>query len=225
MKASTTLLTTTGLLLLGLTGSAQAAQSGGNRAGTYVYGFNVLYADSNTLDFEGGSTIELDDEYGLGFDFGYHVNDNLELQFSFDWMDVDYSARLVNATVPALSSNVRGTMESFTPQVSAAWYFGTGAIAPYVTGGVGWSFIDTNVPTGPPNIGCWWDPWYGQICTSYQNTKSVDELNYKVGAGIRFDLNRAYSLRLGYEKRWIELENASGDADFDLLSLGIRVRY
>ncbi len=58
----------------------------------------MLYLDSTSLDFKGGSSVEFDDEYGLGFDFGYHVNEHLELQFSFDWMDVDYAARLQNAS-------------------------------------------------------------------------------------------------------------------------------
>jgi opacity protein-like surface antigen len=100
-----------------------------------------------------------------------------------------------------------------------------GDLTPYVTGGIGWAFIDTNVPEGRPQSTCWWDPWYGYICGTFQNTKSVDELEYNVGAGLRWDINRTMSLRFGYERHWIDLNDASSTPGFDQLKVGIIGRY
>ncbi len=226
MRNSRPLIVAAGSVLLLGAGSASAAQFGNNdRAGTWEYGFHVLYVDSTDLDFKGGSRLDLDDQYGLAIDFGYHVNNHLELQFAFDWLDIDYAARIVSASTPLLATNLRGSMESFTPRGTATWYFGEAAISPYVTGGIGWAFIDTNIPNGPPGVGCWFDPWWGTICTPYQTTKGIDEFVYDVGAGIRWDISRFYSLRFGYEKRWLDLANTTSDASFDMLSIGIRARY
>jgi len=47
-------------------------------------------------------------------------------------------------------------------------------LTPYGTGGLGWSWVDNNIATEPPTVGCWWVPWYGYVCEGYENTKSLD---------------------------------------------------
>jgi opacity protein-like surface antigen len=74
-------------------------------------------------------------------------------------------------------------------------------------------------------VGCWWDPWWGYICTPYQSTKSVDEFVYQLGAGVRWDLSPGYTLRLAYEKHWFDAGNATSTPDFDQWKLGIAFRY
>ena len=56
-----------------------------------------------------------------------------------------------------------------------------------MTAGIGWSWVDTNIATEPPEVGCWWDPWYGYICTSWVNTRTLDGLTYQLGVGARYD--------------------------------------
>ena len=96
---------------------------------------------------------------------------------------------------------------------------------PYVTGGIGWSFIDTNIPNSQVEIGCWWDPWYGQICTPYQSTRTEDEFTYQVGAGVRWDFSPGFSMRFGYEKHWYDYGNATSTPDLDQLKLGVMFIY
>lgn len=208
-------------------GSAANAQS---RGPGWEFGADVIYQSSQDVDFKGGSSASLDDDFGLTFTFGYRFSDKLELQFALDWNDVDYDATLQsysNTTppVPIGQIGVSGSYESFTPRASLHYNFLDGPITPYVKAGIGWSFIDTNIPEGRPQNVCWWDPWWGYICGTVQDTRSVDGFQYDVGVGLRWDLGPGYTLRFAYEKHWIDLSEADGTPDLDQFKIGLAYRY
>ena len=215
-----------GLALLLCASTALAERQPG-----WDFGGEVLYQFSQDVDFEGGSKAQLDDDLGLALSFTYRFNSRLELLFGVDWNSIDYNADIAPAPVspggPVVGNgfSVEGTIEYWTPRVGVNFNLLEGDLTPYVTGGIGWAFIDTNVPEGRPQSTCWWDPWYGYICGTFQNTKSVDELEYNVGAGLRWDINRTMSLRFGYERHWIDLNDASSTPGFDQLKVGIIGRY
>jgi len=215
-----------GLALLLCSAAALADRQPG-----WDFGGEVLYQFSQDVDFKGGSRASLDDDLGLALSFTYRFNSRLELLFGVDWNSIDYNADIAPAPVspggPVVGNgfSVEGTIEYWTPRVGVNFNLLEGDLTPYVTGGIGWAFIDTNVPEGRPQSTCWWDPWYGYICGTFQNTKSVDELEYNVGAGLRWDINRTMSLRFGYERHWIDLNDASSTPGFDQLKVGIIGRY
>ena len=204
--------------------SIAVAQSGSREPGWEI-GVEATYMLSQKVDFNGGSSLDIKDDVGAALIFGYRFDSKLELQFSFDWNEVDYHGTLQSALIPALNASVNGTMETFVPRFNGTYNFLTGPLTPYVTAGVGWSFIDTNIPTGQVQVGCWWDPWWGQVCTPYQPTKNVDAFTYEVGVGARWDLGESMTLRGGYLKRWLDLSHASGTPNFDRFELAFLWRH
>ncbi len=184
-------------------------------------GTDIYYQFSKDATFKGGSTLSLDDDLGLAITFGYRFSDLLELQFGMDWNSVDYSAVLKTGNGSTTRAN--GSMEAFTPRVGLNLNLMRGPIAPYISGGIGWSFIDTNIPEGRPSNVCYWDPWYGYVCGTVQNTHTTDNLTYQAGAGVRFDFSYAYTMRLSYERHWLELDNAT--PALDQIRLGFVYRY
>jgi opacity protein-like surface antigen len=213
------------LAVAGMSVAAPASAQYAGRGAGWEFGVDAVYLDGADIDFEGGSQVSTDDELGFTLTFGYRFNPHLELQFAFDWTVVDYDARLQSALVPALSIPVTGELEAVTPRVNVNYNFLPGAFTPYVTGGIGWSFIDTNIPNSQVEVGCWWDPWYGQICAPYQSTQTSDEFTYQAGVGVRWDFSRGFSMRLGYEKHWYDYSNATSTPDFDQLKLGVTFIY
>jgi len=207
------------------TSYAQSFYTPQNRADRWEFGVDLLLQDALDLDFRGGSTADLDSAVGFRFAFGYHYGDHLQVEFALDYADVDYDAVLVSADDPDVTGRVRGTLESFTPRLNLTWNFMAGSLTPFVTGGIGYSFIDTNIPAGPPGIGCWWDPWWGYICTPYQATRSVDEFAYHVGLGVRWDVSAALTIRGGYEKQWVDVGTTTSTPDFDVFRIGVGYRY
>lgn len=215
MRLSSLFLCAAAATLLSVGANAQSRGEG------WEFGAELLYQNSNDVDFDGGTTVAFDSDIGFSLWGGYRFSDRLEVQFGLDWTNVDYDASL--QLDPGGSIDVSGEVETFTPFVKGNFNFIDGPFTPYVSAGIGWSFIDTNIPDGRPETGCWWDPWYGYICTTVQDTKTTDALNYNVGLGLRWDLSTGYSLRLGYEKQWYDVDN--GSPDFDLFRLGFVMRY
>jgi opacity protein-like surface antigen len=217
---------TIGLALLLCAGTALADRQPG-----WDFGGELLYQFSQDVDFEGGSKADLDDDLGLALSFTYRFNSRLELLFGLDWNSYDYSADIAPAPtspggpIVGTGFSIDGEIETWTPRVGVNFNLLEGDLTPYVTGGVGWSFIDTNVPDGRAQSACWWDPWFGYVCGTFQDTKSLDELTYNVGVGLRWDLGSSISLRLGYERHWLELDKATSTPGFDQLKLGIIGRY
>ncbi len=207
------------------TSAAIAQTSVSDREVGPEFGVDVVYQLSNDVGFEGGSTLDLEDDIGLTLNFGYNFSPKFSVMFALDWNSLDYDGVLQSASFPGLTADIRGEMESFTPRVSGMYYFMDGPITPFVTGGLGWSFIDTNIPTGQVSVGCWWDPWYGQICTPYQPTLDVDGFAYQLGGGVRWDFADTFSATFAYNRNWVDLDRASSAADVDQFRLGMIFRY
>jgi opacity protein-like surface antigen len=189
----------------------------------WEFGGELIYQDSFDISSDVGSTASIDSDVGIALTFGYRFNDRFELAFGLDWNTIDYTASLVGDTFPGLVVDVDGELEAFTPRVGANFNFMEGPITPYVTGMIGYSFIDTNIPDGPAQGGCWWDPFWGiYICDTWQPTRSSEEFIYGAGLGVRWDVNDSWTARLAYEKRWLDTAESP---DFDQIKLGFAIQY
>jgi opacity protein-like surface antigen len=207
-------------LLVGA-GVAQAQGLGysGDREGKWEFTFSPLYQMGQTIDFEGGSTVATDDELGFELGFGYNLTEMFNLGFGFDWYGVGYDADVASADTPGSFTQITGTYDSWTFFGSATANLMEGPFVPYATAGIGWSYIDTGIPDGLPISGCWWDPWYGYICGTTYPTKSSDAFTYNIGAGLRYQFNPGFFMRLGYDMRWLDLGKADGTPAFDQVRL------
>jgi opacity protein-like surface antigen len=197
----------------------------GNRAGHWEIGFQARLLFGESLDFEGGTTVETDDDLGFGFGLGYHLNDKLLLAGEFAFNSVDYDGTLASGdTPPAAAVGIAGSVETSSLGFSATWHFMERDITPFVSAGLGWTWVDTNIASGPPQTGCWWDPWWGYICTGFQPTRTEDAFNYSLGAGVRWDYGSNLFFRGSYDIRWVDFDN-SDTPDFGLLRLEFGVKY
>jgi len=186
----------------------------------WEFGGELIYQDSQNFDSDGGSSAKLDSDLGIALTFGYRFNEKFELNFGLDWNNIDYNAHLVNGTTPGLSVDVDGEMEVWTPRIGATFNFMDGPITPYVNATIGYSFIDTNIPNGPPVSSCWWDPWYGYICDTWQPTFEDTAFSYGAAAGVRAEVNERFFIEGSYNVLWLDLDKA-GTQSLD----GFRVNF
>ena len=187
-------------------------------------GFDLLYQGSHDVTFDGGSSVNLHDDLGFALNYTYRFSPQFDLQsgFDFQWLSDD-----ANVQVASLGQSFRstGSVHMFTPHVDGMFKFLPGDFTPYVSAGVGWTWIDTSIPSSPAYSACWWDPWWGYYCGVYQNTHSTNDFVYELGAGLRWDFEPGYTIRLGYQKRWIDMTQATGKPGFDQIRLNIGLRY
>ena len=211
----------------GLAMAQAPGQPGGNappgptdRQGRWEARIGLGSANSADVDFEGGTKASIDGGTGFLLGVAYNYTDRLRFGSSFTFDQKDYEAEIAGDE-PGETFQIEGSLDSMSLMLDAAYSFLTGPFTPFVAGGVGWTWVDTNIATELPNIGCWWDPWWGYVCTSWQDTKTISGLAYELGIGVRYDFSRTLAADGTYTMRWVDFENATGTPSFDTLQLSL----
>lgn len=186
------------------------------RKGTYEITLQPRYVASKDIDGSGGSKLALDPGWGLGLGFGYNFTDKLALHLDGSWSSANYQATIPTTDTsgnPTGTATASGTLDTFSAALNLSYYILKGPLTPFLLGGIGWTFVDSNIPSGPPQGVCWYDPWYGYVCTSYQNTYTNNYFSYNVGAGARWDVTQSFFLRGSVVWQWVDL-GQPGTTDF-----------
>lgn len=187
---------------------AQSSQ----RAGKNEIYLAPVFTDGKSYSFEGGSTAKTDTGYGLLFgwarNFSPHVTGGLEIE----WDNQDYRAKVQPGLGnPNIAANINGTVESRTIRFNGSYNFSSAAFTPLVTGGLGWTWVDTNIPSGLPESFCWYYPWYGSYCATATPTHNTTKFSYNVGAGLRYDYGRGL-FRAMVNQQWVDFGGSYGSS-------------
>jgi opacity protein-like surface antigen len=194
--------------------SFTAARPGG-RAGHWEFILPLTYAESAKIEGQNGSSVDINSDWGFGFGFGYNFTDNFQLNGTFIWNSRSYQALYTGATSTLTSGRYSNYMETNTLSLNGVYYLLGGNITPFVSGGVGITFVDTNIQTGPGQSYCWWDPWYGYVCGGYAPTKTENDISYNAGVGLRVDVSPQFSLQGSFNRAWIDYGGATKTPEFD----------
>ena len=194
----------------------------GGRAGTWEFTLPLLYADSARISGQNGTSVDINSGYGFGFGFGYNFTDNIQLNGLFNWNSRTYDATTVNTD--GTTRKYSNYVDTSTISLNGVYYFMNGDFTPFVSGGVGITYVDTNIPTGSGSTSCWYDPWWGYVCGSYYPTKTENDISYSAGIGVRYDLNRQFSLQGSFNRSWIDISKAASTPEFDTWKLDLIFR-
>lgn len=195
----------------------------GLRDGTWEA--SLLVGSQGSLDVtgEGGSTVGFDSDFAWGFTFGWNWTPNLNFSYRFMLAKPGYTAAIVPEDTQLPTQNFNYSADRYSNQVNATYHFFKGPLTPYVQAGLGWSKLDSNVPSQPPSVGCWWDPWWGYICVSDWSTYGTSGFSYNLGLGLRWDVNGALFLKGAYNREFFSADRA--DFDFDTLTLEVGLMW
>lgn len=188
-----------------------SAQESAAHRQDFEFSIGFPYLESATTTFDGGTVVDTGSSTGLGFSFDWRFADRWSTGATVAMHDIDYTASVAVAGSPlgAPGQVVQNDLDTQSLMGHVKRYFGSwDRVAPYATGGLGWVSIDTNVPTGPPVGSCWFDPWWGLVCTSFQPTHSITELGTSVSVGVRWDFTRRVFLDASVGREWIDLDHA-----------------
>jgi len=208
LKSTTKIISLTFILLIFTSMNANAAFSD-SRSGKWQFFLTPMVTNSKVLDFENGAQADINKSTGLGFGFGYNLNHHLELNLIFSSSSANYTGtRIIDdgASTPETFSSSLYTSKmdfGFTYNLLNA------ALTPYVSANIGTTYIDSGIPTGDTGNYCWWDPWWGYICSPYVQTYTSTEFNYGAGIGLRYDFNRKIFIKGGVAVNYIDHSNTS----------------
>jgi opacity protein-like surface antigen len=192
--------------------SFAAASSPSEREGKWESFFVGNYVDSTSIDFGGGANVDINGDLGFLFGFGYNFNEKLALDFQMAWNSVSYTGTRVSDT--GATQQYGGTLDTSSTLFNLTYHFMAQRLTPFIGANAGWSWIDTNIPAGPITGACWWDPWYGYVCSGYQPTYTSTDFTYGASLGLRFDVSKEVFFRGSAGKQWIDNSRASSTPDF-----------
>lgn len=190
-------------LVATLTLATSVASAQSPRAGEIEYTIGAAYNFSDSFQGIGGSTLNLSSRTGIRVGIEYFTSSKLSLGFDATWVRPSYSAALVPEDgSPDVEISHRASI--FTGHLTGTYYLLENAFTPFVEAGLGWTYFDSNVSDGAPIVGCWWDPWWGYICSDFYSTYSATNFSYGAGVGLRWNFARDRAVNAGY--RWLEVE-------------------
>jgi opacity protein-like surface antigen len=198
---------------------AQGYGSGsGPSTGDWEFRIGPVFVDSKTVDYQGGSSVKLDSNTGGRIGIAYYMTPQFSLGGDFAYGNSSFNATVVGNSAPGQPPSTtrieNGHADFSTFNFTGTYHLLDGPIRPFGVAGIGWNWVSTNIATGPPVTGCWWDPWFGYICTPYQPTHGASSFTYQLGVGVQFNFNRQFGVDVDYKETWIELHNASGTPGF-----------
>ena len=186
---------------------------------------SVILAYQNGLEesSEGGSSIDVDSQLGWGISVGWNWTAKWNLSYRLVATEPNYLATIVpdNDDPSALPQTVEHKMSKYSHQLNATYNFSEKAFTPFVLAGIGWTKLDSNIPGGPPNTACWWDPWWGYICISDWETYQTSEFTYNLGLGLRWDINNAVFTKATYSREFLKVDNGTLNFDMAILEVGL----
>ncbi len=216
------------MTLLPMLAQAQSFRAPGASQPWYL-SVSAVYQDSLSAGGEGGSetnapdssSLRVSSELGLGVNFGYNFNEHFGLGLDIEYLRPDYKATLAPEDPNDSPVDIDHELTQWNFRLKGTWNFSEGPLVPFVDFGYGWTNVDSNVIDGPPITGCWWDPWWGYVCSNFYSTFSSTETSWGGAVGLRYDLPMEGFLRLSWN-RW-ELDSGGNSDDLTLES--IRLEY
>jgi len=183
---------------------------------------SVILAYQTGVDnsYENGSAIDVDSALGWGIGFGWNWTDKLNLAYRYQSTNPDYKAVVVPEGPDAVPVDIDHSLDKKTHQFNVTYNFSGKAFTPFVVAGIGWTKLDSNVPSGL-STGCWWDPWWGYICFADWKTYKTSQFSYNLGAGVRWDINNFVFTKASYMREFLDVKNGSVTFDTAILEVGL----
>jgi opacity protein-like surface antigen len=168
-----------------------------------------------------GESLEVDSAIGWGFLLGWNWTEHVNLSYKFMMTKPKYEATLIPDDLLNSPVTVDYKMEKTSHQVNATYNILSGAFTPFVSGGIGYTKLNSNIPNGHGQSACWWDPWYGYICATDWETYKTSEFTYNVGVGVRWDFSDFMFTKAAYSREFLSIDKGSLDFDYMAVELGL----
>jgi opacity protein-like surface antigen len=193
-----------------------------DREGRWQMSVPITFTSGATVDGQQGTSFKLNDDVGLGFGFGYNLNPHFMVGVDFTWLTANYDASIStdinNDHIPDTKVDLAGTLDAANLQFVGQYNILKGRVTPFLRASLGWTWIDSNIPAGPAVGSCWWDPWYGYVCGTWQPTYGATRFAYGAAAGVRGEVAERFYLEASYNVLWLDTSQ-SGTPSMD----GVRV--
>ena len=205
MKQQLTSLAT--ILLLGSLLPAESMSAPTARSEQWEISLVPTYTNSKTLQGGGGSFADLSAHSGLGIGIGYNFNDYLGMDLVIGSANGNYEGTAIDETNSPQPYS--GSYYDSYIDLGLTYYLMPSSLTPFVKANLGYSYVDSGIPTGNTGNTCWWDPWYGYVCGTYSQTYTSSEYNYGADLGLRYEFNDSVFVKGSVGATYVDFQNLS----------------
>jgi opacity protein-like surface antigen len=211
-------------IALALCALGASAQNSPPRAGKWEFTLQPSYTGSKNFDSGNGTSGRVDSTLGFGFGVAYNLNNNFALGGDFVWASGSYSATITPAAGNGnAAQTLNGVLDTSTIRFNVIWnMIGQGDFTPFVIGGIGSTYVDTNIPYAGPPV-CWYDPWWGYYCS--QPTRTAYDISYSGAIGVRWEIDRNIFLRALANRVWLDAGGSLGTPYFDQYRIDVGFKF
>ena len=185
-------------------------------AGDWEFRIGPVFTESKNISFQGDSSVKLDSTTGVKIGTGWYVSPHLAIGMNFAWANTSFNGTVCSTSIACNAANPpsvhieNGHVDFSTLNFDGTYTFLDGPFKPFIVGGLGWQWLNTNIASAPPQTGCWWDPWWGYVCSTWQPTHGSSSFIYQVGGGLQFNFSRTFAVNVDYRYTWFELSHSTG---------------
>jgi hypothetical protein len=158
------------------------------------------------------TSVKINDDLGWGFGFGYHLNKRFMVGMDLTWLSANYDANVAvdidGDGIQDDSVDIGGTLDAANMQFVGQYNILGGRVTPFLRASLGWTWIDSNIPSGPTQGVCWWDPWWGYVCDTWQPTFEDTAFAYGAAVGVRGELTDRFFVEGSYNVLWVDFDRA-----------------
>lgn len=213
LNVSGTTLALCALALLAVAPKPAAAQSQSFREGKWQFAIPINFVSGKKLDGEGESFVDLNSDVGWGISFGYNLTQRFMLGFETTWLNANYDASVEyddngDGTADG-TANIGGRLDAASLQAVGQFNALEGKFTPFVRGNLGFTYTDSSIPSAPPQGACWWDPWWGYTCGTWQPTYDRTSFSFGGGLGGRAEFGRSFFLEASFNVLWISFSQST----------------
>lgn len=165
------------------------------------------------------ANVAFSSDNGWGLTFGHNFDEHLNLAFEFSKNTPKYETRFIDKEGEARTLKHSATF--YSGQLNGTYHLLKGPITPFVTAGLGWSNVDSNVSTGKGY--CVPDWYWGWYCHSSSYNKNT--FSYSAAVGLRADLNNGVFIRASYGMQWLDEKIGKDQPEFDVGKFEIGLRF
>jgi opacity protein-like surface antigen len=182
-----------------------------NRASMWeVYGIGQ-YLHSEDVSFNGPMgdvKVKMGDTGLGGFGVAYHFNDFLAVHADLMFGNATFSGDLPVETGGTFHVKQDAFLQ--TGRFNVDYNIINRRLTPFVTAGIGYQYMETELENLPPATVCWWNPWWGWICQTGHAHAWETDFTWNVGAGIRWNITDQLFIKATGGAQWLEYGGAKG---------------
>jgi len=133
-----------------------------------------------------------------GFGAGYNFSELLFLRGEMTFGSPDYEMQWNNSRITGDGWMNKGNINLDLNLMRHRPF------SPFISAGLGYLYMDTGIPNGPPEYAVWWDYFWGPVLVGSQPTYTNTYLTYNAAAGVRWGINDRMALRFVFTTNWVD---------------------